>query len=592
MNRTNIRGSITVEAIVMLGLVATLTPILYKHVAERRQDIDNINEANTLLLLKNATREYIEANKNSLTTGTVVLNPADIGVNISGYQIGIRKDSDGNIDAMITGKAGTDLKAGKVASLLGVSAGIYSAQDSARAWGINGVWAENISNYGFSSLPTGIPVITTAYDKEENADVSEALNIDEIIAGLGNISFDKLQANTICLNEPEGEVCLSKWSDIADLDAFKDAMKEGETCQSHADCGSSGNLLCLKPSGNTTGSCQNPLDVIEKCTKGNNLMCATGYSASLNQNCDQIRKTYTMMSKDPLLDSEVRHRISTSASGGYLDVSCYFPSGSYLNNNKMGYTNLKNGTTNGNVGLLNACNDSDSNACRTALRVGANIYFCSGWKSYGFSSGQYKTFFDGRPWDSGGKNNCDMGLNGLTMLSGGSYTILWQGSYVLAVKATAGNVAGRQNLSSGQRITNAYIAGGSLSSCTEYWCSAGSPGYAYNIDGRVALVAGGRGGAMRYEGGGSYNGRTGGGGGYVGGIGQGNGNGASYGGSGAGNPPYGLWGMWGYCCIYAGNGSSVVLMSSAVGFPSYNAGTWTVWIDGEPTSGWVRPAIP
>ncbi|MBR7158877.1 MAG: hypothetical protein IKD08_04270, partial [Alphaproteobacteria bacterium] len=74
MNRTQ-KGSITVEAIVMLGLIATLTPILYKHVADRREDIDNINEANTMLLLRNTVSDYIEANKDTLSVGTSVLNP-------------------------------------------------------------------------------------------------------------------------------------------------------------------------------------------------------------------------------------------------------------------------------------------------------------------------------------------------------------------------------------------------------------------------------------------------------------------------------------------------------------------------------------
>ena len=45
----------------MLGLMATLTPILYKHISNRKEDISNINEANTLLLIKDATKEYIEA---------------------------------------------------------------------------------------------------------------------------------------------------------------------------------------------------------------------------------------------------------------------------------------------------------------------------------------------------------------------------------------------------------------------------------------------------------------------------------------------------------------------------------------------------
>ena len=60
------RGSITVEVVVMLGLISALTPLLYKQVSDRRRDIDNINEANKLLLLKEATKDYIKANKDIL----------------------------------------------------------------------------------------------------------------------------------------------------------------------------------------------------------------------------------------------------------------------------------------------------------------------------------------------------------------------------------------------------------------------------------------------------------------------------------------------------------------------------------------------
>ncbi len=98
------RGSITVEVIVMLGFIAALTPILYKQVSERREEIDNINEANKLLLLKNATKEYIETNKDSISVGNMVIDPLDVGIDISGYSIGIKKDSEGNIDTMIVGR--------------------------------------------------------------------------------------------------------------------------------------------------------------------------------------------------------------------------------------------------------------------------------------------------------------------------------------------------------------------------------------------------------------------------------------------------------------------------------------------------------
>ena len=203
MNRTEIKGSIIVEAIVVLGLIASFTPILYKHVSDRLEDIENINEANTMLLLKNATSEYIAANKDRLSVGSVVLNPSDLGLSVSGYQIGIKKDSDGTINALITGIAATDLQAGKIASLLGISAGIYSAQDTAKAWGINGIWAENISSYGFTSLPTGIPVVTTTYDKEEAIGINE----EELKELIENTTYDKFSVNKICLNGN----CITEW---------------------------------------------------------------------------------------------------------------------------------------------------------------------------------------------------------------------------------------------------------------------------------------------------------------------------------------------------------------------------------------------
>ncbi len=242
MNRTK-KGSIIVEAIVMLGLIATMTPILYKHVAERRQDIENINEANTLLLLKNATAEYIEANKESITSR--VLSPTDIGIDIFGYQIGIKKDSSGNIDAMITGVGGNDMKAAKVASLLGISAGIYSAQNTAKAWGINGVWAEDISNYGFSSLPTGIPVVTTAYDKE---DTSSGFNEDVLKEFIETTGFNKLSADEFCL---KGK-CIAEWAD----------------------------------------STYEPIPTIINCNSGDPKACKKGFQKGINTSCKAIAETY------------------------------------------------------------------------------------------------------------------------------------------------------------------------------------------------------------------------------------------------------------------------------------------------------------
>ena len=289
MNRTQ-KGSITVEAIVMLGLIATLTPILYKHVADRREDIDNINEANTMLLLRNTVSDYIEANKDTLSVGTSVLNPADIGIDITGYQIGIRKDASGEVSAMIAAtNGGSDIKAAKVASLLGVSAGIYSAQDAIKAWGINGIWAENISSYGFSGLPKGIPVVTTSYDEEDNTPV---LDMEEIFAEIEAHNFTRLKADEFCIQDD----CISSWESANERN----------------------------------------LRIIEKCNAG-----AEGYEEyclkawnnvpKLNDTCQAVANTYMLAGQIP--PSEVMEYRLSKGVGNYVKETCYFPSGT-----NKGYT--------------------------------------------------------------------------------------------------------------------------------------------------------------------------------------------------------------------------------------------------------------
>ncbi len=332
------KGSIIVEAIVMIGLIATITPILYKHVADRRQDIENINEANTLLLLKNATAEYIEANKDTLTTRT--LTPTDIGIDISGYQIGIRKDSSGNIDAMITGTGGNDLKAAKVASLLGLSAGIYSAQNTEKAWGINGVWAEDISNYGFSSLPTGIPVITTAYDKE----ASSGLNEEQLKDFIENTGFDKVTAQQFCL----GEECITEWIEatetslqliincnMGDQKSCKRAYQKGQinrNCEAIADTfeENEGNAqsgfytFSLSESNYTQNNlcffinnqAVNAEAIINGCNNdGNSEYCRLGYTYHLNQSCEEVILSYQTATSG-------WYNLTTSS--GYTRTPCLF----------------------------------------------------------------------------------------------------------------------------------------------------------------------------------------------------------------------------------------------------------------------------
>ena len=289
MNRTE-KGSLSVEALVMLGLIATLTPVLYKHVSDRREDMDNITQANTMLLLKNAATEYIEANKESITVGTTVIEPADVGIDITGYQIGIKKEADGTINAMIAAsEGGNDMKAAKVASLLGVSAGIYSAQDSSKAWGINGIWAEDISSYGLDALATGVPIITTTYDKEEGG-----LNEEQLKEFIENNTFERFTAKQICIDNPEipeDERCIEDW-----------------------------NIVGI-----------NPLEIISSCNDGVQSACKKGWQKNINRSCSEISVKY----KGAGFNAPAGiYKLTTSATT-QVERACYFVNGELPTNRQL-----------------------------------------------------------------------------------------------------------------------------------------------------------------------------------------------------------------------------------------------------------------
>ena len=303
------KGGLLVEVIIVLGLVAALTPVLYKHVADRQQDIDNVTEANTLQILKEQTKAYINANKDTLSVGTTLLNPVDVGLDVTGYLIGIKKEANGLINAMIAATSGTnDVNAAKVASLLGVSAGIYSAQDTDRAWGINGIWAENISSYGFTSLPTGVPVLTTAYDEEDT------LDMEKIFSEIENHSFEKLTAKEFCVDNPavpEEERCIDSW--------------EFETCT----------------------------ELIDLCNRS--VKCNNAYHKRCNQTCNDILISYRAEGLTPVSDSAFR-LTGSNAAGESNKTKCYFTA-------NAGYNAIE---------LIEACNGENMEACTVANTYGLN----------------------------------------------------------------------------------------------------------------------------------------------------------------------------------------------------------------------------
>ena len=78
-NRINEAGTMLVEAMAMLGLIAMVTPILYKKAAERTTELQDINASNQLRILANAMDAYIKDNFTRINDGEAVVNSCNVG---------------------------------------------------------------------------------------------------------------------------------------------------------------------------------------------------------------------------------------------------------------------------------------------------------------------------------------------------------------------------------------------------------------------------------------------------------------------------------------------------------------------------------
>lgn len=88
-NRINETGTMLVEALAMLGLIAMVTPVLYKKAAERTTELQDINASNQLRVLADAMDAYIKDNFTRITNGEVVVNSCNVSeVDYSGMDAG------------------------------------------------------------------------------------------------------------------------------------------------------------------------------------------------------------------------------------------------------------------------------------------------------------------------------------------------------------------------------------------------------------------------------------------------------------------------------------------------------------------------
>lgn len=259
-------GSLMIEALAMLALIAMVTPILYKKAAERTTELQDINAASQMRVMIKAVDDYLSDNYQDIMAGREVQNnckgtkpnfsdfknagdkvtQVDIqqlcdylpygfldnagnvqgSYSFSGYQLAVKKHDAGsdNSSASLTGfilanpKADTGiplLRASRIASMIGSNGG-YTQGDKAN--GVQGIWRiDNVKNeLGMepkadgSIIAASIQSITDGSGINENVLYRKAipgkpgLNTMETTLSMGDHNIEDVNQLIISANNPAG----------------------------------------------------------------------------------------------------------------------------------------------------------------------------------------------------------------------------------------------------------------------------------------------------------------------------------------------------------------------------------------------------
>jgi len=296
-------GSMLLEAIIVLGMIATFTPLLYKHVADRKADIENINRANTLLYLQQKTEEYLKDPDNITDLVDELghnqhkeIYPSELGIgdNFDGrYIIGIRREDEENkpvLKAMIVDlvNTGSDLRAAKVAEMIGVSAGIYTAVDPDAAWGINGLWSEPLERYFTTkNFTTGAVAVTTEYNKEKyRVNISDILVDSDLDLGEFDLTADQINAINLAAQKGTiGELIATTKVSSPKVVATEKLCVGGEDAEN---CIESWENL----KGGGGGQDSSDLMLVQMCNSGLTEPCTLAFARDLNTSCSKVDAVY------------------------------------------------------------------------------------------------------------------------------------------------------------------------------------------------------------------------------------------------------------------------------------------------------------
>lgn len=234
----NEAGSLMIEALAMLALIALVTPILYKKAAERTTELQDINAASQMRVMIKAVDDYLKDNYADIMRGGPVTNDCqgnapdfstfatdddaqttldirqlcdylpygflDAAGNVMNsysfrsYQLAVKKHASSNDkgNATLTGFIIADpkmdggipmLRASRIASMIGSNGGYTQAQ---RGNGVQGIWKiENIeTELGLRSIADGSIMAASIQSIDNSGSMNENVLYRNPVPGYPNLN--------------------------------------------------------------------------------------------------------------------------------------------------------------------------------------------------------------------------------------------------------------------------------------------------------------------------------------------------------------------------------------------------------------------
>lgn len=203
-NKLAQKGGMMIEALAMLGLIAVVTPTMYKKSAERTLEVEDINTATTMRSVMTAADSYVsshygeliqEISANSTNNRTKTLSTSDLqpylpyGFNADKLydfgepQVSVVRNGN-NLTAFVLFPAKEDGENGlgqertvRIATLVGANGGYVNGDQTAK--GIGGIWNLNKTDFQtvFGSTDTSKPevysIVTASTDAINNTNTEE-----------------------------------------------------------------------------------------------------------------------------------------------------------------------------------------------------------------------------------------------------------------------------------------------------------------------------------------------------------------------------------------------------------------------------------